>query len=60
MPKIAFQKVTSSPSAMGVNLYTFGGVRAPAMAQMGTHNSFWAPTKIVKAPTRVVLLGQPQ
>ena len=36
---------------MDVNLYTFVGARAPTMAQMGTHNRFWAPTKIIKAPT---------
>ena len=45
---------------MGVNLYTFVGARAPTMPQMGTHNSFWAPTKIIEAPTRVLLLGHPQ
>ena len=44
---------------MGVNLYTFVGTPAPTMAQMGTHNSC-ASTKIIKAPTRALLLGHPQ
>ena len=45
---------------MGVNFYTFVGARAPTMAQMGTHNVFWAPTKVMKAPTMVLPLGHPQ
>ena len=44
--------------SMGVNLYTFVGALAPTMAQIGTHNGFWAPTKIIKAPTMALPLGQ--
>ena len=42
---------------MGVNLYTFMGARALTMAQIGTHNGFWAPRKIINAPTTVLPLG---
>ena len=43
---------------MGVNLYTFVGVQwTPTMAQMGTHNGFWAPTKNIKATTTVSFFG---
>ena len=44
---------------MDVNWYTFLGARAPTMAQMDTHNGFWAPTKIIKAPTTVLPLWAP-